>query len=120
MNFSVNPLSTMLYSNNKANASISTSGGSGPYTYEWYLNGVNVENTTSPSYTYVFSKMGQQQIQVKVTDSAGYLVESSVLSTNYSYNYVPFMLLAIVIIALIGAEIFFLRRRVSKSPTPKT
>jgi outer membrane protein assembly factor BamB len=119
--FSATPLSSsMLYSNNKASVSLSTSGGSGPYTYEWYLNGVNVGNTTSPSYTYVFSKMGQQRMQVKVTDSAGYLVESSVVSTNYSYNYVPFVLLAVLIIAVIGGVIFFLRRRVPKPSTPKT
>jgi hypothetical protein len=120
-NFSVLPLSSsMLYSNNEANASASILGGSSPFTYEWYLNGVNVGNTTSPTCTYVFSKMGQQQMQVKIADSAGYMVESSVLSTNYSYNYVPFVLLAVLIVAVIGALVFVLRRHSSKQVTPKT
>jgi hypothetical protein len=120
-NFSVLPLSSsMLYSNNEANASASISGGSGPFTYEWYLNGLNVGNTTSPTYTYDFSKMGQQQMQVKIADNSGYVVESSVLSTNYSYNYVLFVLLAVLIVTVIGALVFVLRRHASKQVTPKT
>jgi hypothetical protein len=119
-NFNVPPLSSsMLYSNNEVNASVLISGGSSPYTYEWYLNGVNVGNTTSPNYTYVFSKMGRQQMQVKIADSAGYVVESDVLSTNYSYNYVLFILLAVLIAALIGALTFVLYRRASRRAAPK-
>jgi hypothetical protein len=110
--FSAAPLSSsLLYSNNKANASVSISGGSSPYTYEWYLNGVNVDNTTLPSYTYVFSKTGEKHMKVKITDSAGYVVESSVSSADYAYNYFLYVLFAIPVVTVIGVLVFVLRRR---------
>jgi hypothetical protein len=54
--------------------------------------------------------------RLKITDSAGYVVESSVLSTNNSYNYVLFVLLAVLIVAVIGTLAFVLHRRVVKEP----
>jgi hypothetical protein len=51
---------------------------------------------------------------VKITDSAGYTVESSVLSTNYSYNNFLFVLLAVLIVAVIGTLTFVLHGRAAK------
>jgi len=46
--------------------------GTPPYTYTWYLNGKEVATTTSPEYTYTLTNMGQNLLNVTITDSTGY------------------------------------------------
>jgi hypothetical protein len=46
------------------------SGGTLPYTYQWYLNGVIESGVTSASWTFTPSSMGSYTVCVKVTDSA--------------------------------------------------
>jgi hypothetical protein len=116
----VTPLSSsILYSNDKATLTVTATGGSGSYTFDWYLNGVQVDSTTSSSYTYVFKSMGQQSLQSKVTDSAGYTVESDTAIVTYSYNYLLFGLIAGLAVIVVVVIIVVLRRHSRKS-TPRT
>jgi hypothetical protein len=48
----------------------SVSGGTGPYSYQWYLNGVAVSGATSASWTFSPSSAGSYTVYVVVTDSA--------------------------------------------------
>jgi hypothetical protein len=50
--------------------SSSVSGGTGPYSYQWYLNGAKVSGATGPTWTFTPSAGGSTTIYVKITDSA--------------------------------------------------
>jgi plastocyanin len=47
------------------------SGGTSPYSYKWYLNGVLNSSATGYSWTYTFTSSGSYTVYVKVTDATG-------------------------------------------------
>jgi hypothetical protein len=53
------------------------SGGTSPYKYQWYLNGVAVSGATSASWTFAPSSAGSYTLYVKVTDDVGILATSN-------------------------------------------
>ncbi|MCL5794530.1 MAG: PKD domain-containing protein, partial [Candidatus Thermoplasmatota archaeon] len=62
--------------------SSSVSGGTSPYTYQWYLNGVAVSGATSSSWTTSFSVSSDttESVYVNVVDATGYSVNSNTIS----------------------------------------
>ncbi|MFP3293434.1 MAG: thermopsin family protease, partial [Nitrososphaeria archaeon] len=61
--------------------SASVSGGTPPYTYTWYVDGVQVYRGSS-SYSYDPGTPGPHAVSVSVTDSAGYTVKSSIINVT--------------------------------------
>ncbi len=113
--FSVSPQSSNFFLlATSASATGSASSGTGPYTYEWYDNGLLVSNTTSPSYTYQFKNMGEHTLQLKVLDAAGYVVSSQTVAIDYTYNFLTIGLVAAVVAGVIGGGLAVLRRRKGK------
>jgi PKD repeat protein len=53
------------------------SGGTLPYTYQWYLNGNPVSGATNPTWTFSPSSAGSYTVYLKVTDNAGVQVTSN-------------------------------------------
>jgi hypothetical protein len=49
----------------------SVSGGTSPYTYQWFLNGAAVQNATSSSWTFTPTSAGPYTVYVEVADSVG-------------------------------------------------
>ena len=47
----------------------SVSGGTAPYSYQWYLNGAPVSGATSVSWTFFPTSMGMDFVSLKVTDA---------------------------------------------------
>ena len=47
------------------------SGGTSPYTYQWYQNGIAVSGATSSTYSYSASSVSQANFICKITDSTG-------------------------------------------------
>lgn len=114
VSWSTTPASSSFFvSNSAASASAVTSQGTAPYTYTWYLNGVEVAQTSSPNYTYSFSKMGQNNLGLNVTDSARFVVMASTTSVNYGYNFVSIGLIIGIIVAGVAAGLFFALKRKS-------
>ena len=60
--------------------SSSVSGGTSPFTYQWYLNGTAVSGATSSTWTTSTLPTGNPTINVSLTDTAGYLVRSNVIT----------------------------------------
>ena len=52
-------------------------GGSGSYTYQWYVGGALQNGVTSSSFNYSPSSTGSASITVKITDSLGSTAQSS-------------------------------------------
>ncbi|MDG6931747.1 MAG: hypothetical protein JRN26_06520 [Nitrososphaerota archaeon] len=91
---------SIFYSNNIVNINALISNGTAPYTYTWYLNGKHVASTSTPSYTYHLTKMGLNDLNLAITDSAGYTV-GRFISINYSYNYANMAIIAIAAAVII-------------------
>jgi KaiC/GvpD/RAD55 family RecA-like ATPase/PKD repeat protein len=53
------------------------SGGTGPYSYQWYLDGSAVSGATSSTWTYAPSSSGSHTVYVKVTDSVSAVATSN-------------------------------------------
>ena len=56
------------------------SGGTGSYTYQWYLNGAAASGITSSTYTTSFSSSGSESIYVVLTDGIGNMATSSTIT----------------------------------------
>jgi hypothetical protein len=114
VSWGINPQSNSFFiSDSSVTASAVTSGGTAPYTYTWYVNGVKMSQTSSPNYTYSFSNMGQYNLAVNVTDSAGFIVASNSYSINYGYNFANIGILVggLIAIVIAGMVIFLKRSR---------
>ncbi|MBX8643895.1 MAG: PKD domain-containing protein [Thermoplasmata archaeon] len=64
---------------NSVTFTASPSGGSGSYTYQWYLNDNAVSGATSSTYTTSFSSSGTNSIYVIIKDGVGNSATSSTL-----------------------------------------
>lgn len=114
--FSPQPESTSFFlSNNSAIASAHVSGGLSPYTYTWYLNGIEVAKTTSPSYDYTFSDMGTNLIRVNVTDAAGYAVSSQAIAIGYGYDFIHIAMVVGVVAVALALGSVLLRQRAARA-----
>ncbi len=56
--------------------------GAAPYSYQWALNGVPVQGTTSLSWTFAPSSSGTYSVYVNVTDANGVTAKSNVASVT--------------------------------------
>jgi hypothetical protein len=116
MSWNISPQSNdFFYSNNVVTSSAVVSGGTSPYTYSWYLNGAKISQGTSPNYSYSLSQMGQNKLQLNVSDSAGFVLMSSTYSVNYGYDLVNIGLLICGIAAALFVGVFFFLRRPKNS-----
>ena len=82
----IDPTVTIVSSQNPTDAgnsvtfTASGSGGTGSYSYQWYLNGNAVSGATSSTYTTSFSSAGSDSVYVILTDGAGNTATSSTIT----------------------------------------
>src|SRR5579883_2938597 len=93
----------------------STVNGTAPYYVSWFVNGQKVSQTTTPSYTYTFSKMGPNMLWVNVSDAVGYTVASTQIMVSYTYDYLHIGI--VVAIAVVLALLVFLMIQRRKART---
>jgi outer membrane protein assembly factor BamB len=122
LSVSISPTSaTMDLGQSKIFAS-TVSGGTSPYSYQWYLNSVAVSGATSSSWTFTPSSSGSYTVYLNVTDNAGFITKSNIASvTVNSPSSSPLLLsapsiilyvsVAIIIIAVVAAAAALRRRK---------
>jgi outer membrane protein assembly factor BamB len=60
----------------------SVSGGTSPYSYQWFLNGIPVPDATSATWTFAPTSLGSYTIYVNVTDSVSTAVTSNIVTAT--------------------------------------
>jgi hypothetical protein len=119
ISWNIGPHSTgFFYSNNVVSASAIVSSGTAPYTYSWYLNGQMVSQGNSPDYTYSLSQMGQNKLQLNVSDTTGFVVMSNIQSVNYGYDFLNLGLIVGGLAIVIFLVIFFVLRGSRRTAIP--
>ena len=89
LSVSILPVSTTLYVGQSQTFASSVSGGTGPFSYQWYVNGATVLGAITSTFTYTASAsdVGSVTIYVRVTDSA--IVPVTAQSNTVSITVTP-------------------------------
>jgi Tol biopolymer transport system component len=73
---SINPISASIDVGNSVTFTATVSGGTPPYSYQWYLGGNLVFGATSSSWAFTPTTSGIYYVYLKVTDSHGNTIQS--------------------------------------------
>jgi parallel beta-helix repeat protein len=73
---SINPVSASIYLGQSVTFNSTTSGGTSPYSYQWYVNNNPVSSATSASWTFTPTTSGIYYIHLKVTDAKANTAQS--------------------------------------------
>lgn len=73
---SITPLSATIYLGQSVTFTSTVSGGTTPYSYQWYLNDAPVSGATSASWTFNPTSSGIYYVKLKVTDSQSSTAQS--------------------------------------------
>jgi hypothetical protein len=79
---SVSPSSATLDVGQSLLFTSSVTGGTSPYSYQWYLNGVSVYGATGSSWTFTSTSSGSYTVYMNVTDIVGAGVKSSIATVT--------------------------------------
>jgi len=88
---SILPVSTTLDVGQSQMFASSVSGGTGPFSYQWYVNGATVPGATASTFTYTVSAsdVGSVTIYVRVTDSASVPITAQSNTASISVHAPP-------------------------------
>jgi len=76
LSVSISPLSASISIRDSIVFTSTVSGGTSPYTYQWYLNGDPVSGATSNNWAFTHTSSGIYYIYVKVTDANNNVAQS--------------------------------------------
>ena len=76
LSVSISPLSKSILMGDSVTFTSTVSGGTSPYTYQWYLNGDPVSGATSSSWAFTPASSGIYYVYLKVTDANDNTVQS--------------------------------------------
>jgi hypothetical protein len=79
---SISPTSVTMYVGQSQSFISSPSGGTQPYTYQWYLNGSAVSGATSSSWTFTSTIQAYYLVYVRITDSVGVTAQSNTATVS--------------------------------------
>jgi hypothetical protein len=86
---SISPESKVMSVGQSQTFTSSISGGTSPYTYQWYLNGASVSGATSASWTFTAETSGSYTVYVSVSDEAGALETSNTAAVTVNSGIAP-------------------------------
>lgn len=87
LSVTVSSSATSIYSGNSLTFTANPSGGTSPYSFTWYVNGVQQSGETGSSFTYDFSTSGTYTVYSSVTDSVGTAAQSNTVSVTAASSY---------------------------------
>jgi uncharacterized membrane protein len=90
------------------------SGGTSPYTYQWYLNGAAVSGATGSTWTFTPTSAGSYTVYVNVTDSVGALATSNTAAVTASPvvpEFPSYVILTLFMMATLLAAFVLKRKR---------
>jgi uncharacterized membrane protein len=113
VSFKLAPSSTsLLYINNTVNGAVSVIGGTPPYRYKWYVNGVLQSGSNSSSYILNLNKTGIYNISVTVEDSVGQLASNSeMITVSYNLEFIGGIVAVVIVIIAISSYILLTRQK---------
>jgi hypothetical protein len=76
LSVSISPLSASIYVGGSVTFTSLVSGGTTPYSYQWYLNDALVSGVTSSSWAFTPATSGTYYVYLKVTDAGGNAAQS--------------------------------------------
>ncbi|MCL6579223.1 MAG: PKD domain-containing protein [Candidatus Bathyarchaeota archaeon] len=79
---SITPVSTSIPVGGSVTFTSTVSGGTLPYSYQWYLNGAPVPGATSATWMFTPSATGTYNVYVNVTDSGGMTAKSNIATVS--------------------------------------
>jgi hypothetical protein len=121
---SISPLSATIHVGQSVTFQSTVNGGVLPYSYQWYLNGQQVQGATAPSWTFTPSGSGVYYVYLTVTDGAQTTAQSEtarvdVISTpvgGYSVSTqkpfpIAYIATYIALVGLFGAVLSLTKRK---------
>ena len=81
---SVSPASVVVAVGRSQLFTSSVSGGTSPYSYQWYLNGLAVSGATNSSWTFTPASSGSYTVYVNTTDKTGSRGKSNIATAQGS------------------------------------
>jgi hypothetical protein len=79
LSVTITPTQVKMYVGQSQMFSSSVSGGTPPFSYQWYLNDTAVLGATSSNWTFTPRSAGHYKVYVNVTDSLNFRVQSNVV-----------------------------------------
>ena len=77
---SIGPTQVRMYVNQSQTFTSSVSGGTPPYTYQWYRNGTAVSGATGNTWTFTPTQTGHYNVYVNVTDNLNNKARSNIVN----------------------------------------
>ena len=114
LSVTISPSSVIMDANQSQFFNSSVSGGTSPYSYQWYLDGTLVSGATASSWTFAPTSSGPYTIYLNATDSADLIAISP--TSNVTVNpivpeFPPLFFLSLFIIATLLAALVSKRKR---------
>ena len=81
---SISPMSASILAGEHVTFTSTVSGGTPPYSYQWYLNGAPVSGATSDTWTFTPTASGTYYVYLEVTDDAGNTAQSDTARVTVS------------------------------------
>jgi hypothetical protein len=111
---SISPSSVTLDVTQSQTFNSTVSGGTSPYTYQWYLNGTAVLGAVGPTWTFAPSSAGSFTVYVNVTDGVGAQAMSNtaaVTASSVTPEFPSSFILPLFMMATLLAALVLKRKR---------
>jgi hypothetical protein len=107
----INPSNATINVGESKTLTSSVSGGTSPYTYQWYLNGAPVSGATSNSWTFTPTSSDSYTLYLLVIDSAGAIAISPASNITVDLLIPEFQPLSLLLFMMTTLLVAFVSKR---------